>query len=139
MIKVTLDTNVLISGTFWTGDSFRIMGLIDKNQIQCILSKDIIAEYNLVLASQEIIEKIAAKDLTLSDVSHKVVSKSIIVEPKLRLKVVKADAGDDKILECAKAGKADYLISSDKHLLALGGFEGIRIITPHEFLKIWKI
>ncbi len=43
-MKVTLDTNVLVSGTFWTGDSFRILNLIDKNKLRNITSKEIIKE-----------------------------------------------------------------------------------------------
>ena len=44
MIKVVLDTNILVSGTFWTGNSFKIMELIDKKEIVSILSEDIINE-----------------------------------------------------------------------------------------------
>ena len=41
MIRVTLDTNVLISGTFWTGDSFKILDLIDKKELKCILNTSV--------------------------------------------------------------------------------------------------
>jgi len=38
-------------------------------------------------------------------------------------------------LECAKEGKVDYVITNDKHLLKIKEFEGIKIITPEQFLK----
>ena len=57
MVKVTLDTNVLISGTFWEGEAYKIIKLIEQNKIQCILSKEILAEYSKVIHSNEILEK----------------------------------------------------------------------------------
>ena len=61
-MKVTLDTNVLISGTFWTGDSFRILDLIDRKKIICVLSEQIIEEYYKTAQSNEIIEKMEKID-----------------------------------------------------------------------------
>ena len=49
--------------------------------------------------------------------------------------IVKADPSDDKFLWCAHSGKADYIISSDKHMLSLKSHEGIPILTPSAFLK----
>jgi len=45
-MKVVLDTNVLVSATFWKGDSFRIVELTDKKKINCSMSKETIAEYS---------------------------------------------------------------------------------------------
>ena len=46
MSKVVLDTNVLISGTFWKGDSFKVLKLIDEKKIWNYISKEIIEEYS---------------------------------------------------------------------------------------------
>ena len=46
------------------------------------------------------------------------------------------DPKDNPILACAKDGYADYVVSGDPHLCQLGNFEGIEIVTPHEFLTI---
>ena len=51
---------------------------------------------------------------------------------------LKMTPNDNKVLECAKDGKADYIITSDNHLLRLKEFEGIKIVSPGEFLKIQK-
>ena len=45
MIKFTADTNILVSGSFWTGDSFRILEISDLKEITLVISKEIIAEY----------------------------------------------------------------------------------------------
>ena len=135
MIKITLDTNVLISGTFWTGKSFKIMKLIDEKKIICVLSKKILEEYYKILKSDEIIEKIKKKDLLISKIAEKIITNSLIVEPKIKLNIIKEDPDDNKILECAKTGKVDYIITNDNHLLKIKGFEGIKIVKPEEFLK----
>lgn len=135
-MKVTPDTNVLISGTFWTGNSFRILELIDKKQLISVLSKEIIKEYNKVINSNEIIEKIENKKLILLKVVQKVITNSDIVEPKIKLDVVKEDKDDNKILECAKEGNVDYIITQDEHLLKLKKYENILIVKPGYFLKM---
>mgnify|MGYP001583811105 CR=1 FL=1 len=65
---------------------------------------------------------------------EKIVSLSTIIETAEKLNVVTEDAADNKILECAKAGKVDYVISKYNHLLKLKEFEKIRIVSPREFL-----
>lgn len=135
-MKVTLDTNVLVSGTFWTGDSFRILDLIDKNKLKSVTSKEIIGEYYEVISTDEIIDKIKDKGLTMLKIVHKVIKNSEIVESSIKLDIVKDDHNDNKILECAKAGKVDYIISQDEHLLKLKEFEGIPIIKPDKFLEL---
>ena len=69
----------------------------------------------------------------------KVINNSEIVEPSARLDIVEEDPDDNKVLECAKEGKVKYIITNDKHLLKLRKFEGIKIVTPEEFLRIFKI
>ena len=137
-MKVTLDTNVLVSGTFWTGDSFHIMVLVDTNKITNITSKWILNEYYETINSDEIIDKISEKSLRMMKIIDKVIKKSKIVETSIRLNIVKDDPDDNRILECAKAGNVDYIISNDKHILKLKQFRHIPILTPKEFIKNLK-
>lgn len=134
-MKVTLDTNVLVSGTFWTGYSFTILNLIDKNKLRNITSKEIIKEYYEVINSDEIIDKIKDKRLRLLKIAHKVINNSEIVEPSLKIDIIKDDPDDNKILECAIAGNVDCIISNDKHLLKLKKFRNIPILTPDDFVE----
>ncbi|MCL6478654.1 MAG: hypothetical protein K6T65_09580 [Peptococcaceae bacterium] len=56
----------------------------------------------------------------------------------LELTAVPEDPSDDKYLICAIEGKAEYIISGDHHLLDLGNWEGIRVITARDFLELLK-
>ncbi len=137
-MKITADTNVLVSATFWYGDSNEIIERVERREIELVLSKEIIDEFARVLQYDEIQEKIRNKNLEMKRTVEKIVSLSTLTEPIERLDVVKEDADDNKILECAKAGKVDFIVSNDNHLLKLKEFEGIQILSSHEFLKIIK-
>lgn len=52
--------------------------------------------------------------------------------------VIKRDPDDDRILACALAAEAEWLISGDDHLLRLRRYKGISIVTPSRFSRIWK-
>ena len=137
-MNITVDTNTLVSATFWYGDSFKIITMAENKEIDLILSKDIIKEFFGVLHYKEIQEKIKDKNLKMKRTVAKIVSISYIVEPKQRLNVCEDDK-DNIVLECAKEGKLKYIITNDEHLLKLKEFEGIKIVTPEEFLRILKI
>lgn len=59
---------------------------------------------------------------------------SELVEPKIKINIIKDDPDDNKILECAVEGKVNYIVSGDKHLLRVRAYQGIKIITPREFM-----
>lgn len=134
-MRIVLDTNVLISGTFWTGNSFRILELTDNGKVVIIISQKLVEEYNEVINREEILEKIENKNLTLNNIVQKVISNAVIVSPSTKLDISQEDPDDNIVLECAVEGKADFIISQDNHLLKLGEFQGIKIVTPEEFLR----
>ena len=136
MIKVTSDTNVLVSGTFWTGDSFRVLDLIDKKLITNVSSQKILDEYRKACLSDEIIDKIQKNNLSILKSIEKIAMNSIIVHPKSKFNAVKDDPSDNKIVETAFEGKVDYIITQDNHLLKLQEFRGIKIVTPKNFLEL---
>ena len=135
-MRITVDTNVLISATFWYGNSNKIIEKSENKELILLLSLDIINEFSQVLNYKEIQEKIKDKNLEMKYTIAKITNLSEIVEPKERFDVIKEDPKDNKILECAYEGKVDYIISQDKHLLKLKEFKNIKIITPEEFLEL---
>ena len=134
-MKVVLDTNVLVSGTFWRGASSKILEMADRGELEIILSKELIDEYYSVINREEIMNKIANKNLILNKAVCKIIKESKIVEPLEKLNIVTEDSDDNVILECAVEGNVNCIISQDNHLLKLKEFKGIKIITPEEFLR----
>jgi len=134
-MKITADTNILISATFWNGDSNKIIRKVENNEIELILSKEILKEFGRVLSYKEIQEKIKNKNLEMMWTIEKIASFSTIIRPTQNFNIIEDDPTDDKFLECAVEGNSEYIVSQDKHLLKLKEFRGIKIITPEEFLE----
>ena len=127
--KVVIDTNVFVSAHLISnGNPAKVIDYWVEGRFVLILSKPIIEEIIKVLHRKRIdIERI---EKLLSLISQK----TITVTSKKEISIIKDDSDDNKFLECAVSGKADYIISGDTHLLDLGEYEGIKIVTPRRFL-----
>ena len=134
-MRITVDTNILVSSIFWKGVSFKILETIFREKIGLVLSEGIIEEFINVLNSEEIMDKVREKKLEINYAIDEVIAFAEIVYPSEKFDVVEEDSDDNKILECAVEGKVDYIVSNDKHLLKIGEFRGIRILTSEDFVK----
>ena len=132
-MKITTDTNVLLSATLWEGDSFRILKKVENQEIELVLCEEILQEYVNVLAYSDIQEKIKDKELIVRTSVEELRAMSTIVFPTIKIDIVKKDPSDNKIIECALEGKASYMITHDNHLLVLKKFREIKIVRPEEF------
>ena len=65
-----------------------------------------------------------------------IIENSIIVEPTIKLDIVKDDLDDNKFLEAGVTGNVDLIVSQDKHLLKLREYEGIKIVNPEKALEL---
>jgi uncharacterized protein len=129
-MKVVLDTNVLISGIFFSGPPSEILRVWWEGDIQFALSPEIVDECTNVV-------KILANDhpgIDISSILTRVLTKSEIIQAPSMSHQVCEDIDDDKLLACALAGKCPVIISGDKHLLKLSGYQGINILSPRAFV-----
>lgn len=129
VIKVCLDTNILISAFLYSGNPAKVFDLAVDQKIKVVTSPEILSELARVLHDKfECDENYIKRQLKVID---KVCT---IVIPKVEYKALKHDP-DNRILEAAVAGKVDYIITGDKkHLLPLKEFKGIPIIMAEQFL-----
>ena len=62
-----------------------------------------------------------------------------IIEPRIQVSVIQRDKADNRILECASESEAHYLVTGDQRdLRPLKEFQGIKIVSPAEFLEILR-
>ena len=134
-MRIVLDTNIFISGIFWSGDSEKILFDWGNGKYKLIISTEIIREIVETLMDFKIQIPTNMLLLWISILSMN----SNIVEPQEEINVVKEDADDNKFIEAAIEGNANYIITQDKHLLKIKEFRGIKILTPKEFLDAIKM
>jgi len=130
-VKVILDTNVFISGVFFSGPPYRILSAWRDGMLQLVVSQDILTEYWRV--AEAFAEEYPSIDL-------QPILDLLTIESELHIVKdlpcpVCSDPDDDKFLACAIASKSKIIISGDKHLLRVSGYQDIEILKPHEFLK----
>jgi len=135
-MKIVFDTNILISALITTGKPRELLHEATEGQIQLILSKGILKEFGEVSNDPRIRKYVDQDDIIAF---LKIIDKvAKITKVKSRFKAVKDDPDDDVVLKTAFDGKADYIVSGDKHLLSHGAFRGIKILTVDEMLTQLK-
>ncbi len=134
--KVVLDTNVWISIFFNKILSEEFSSLFEK--VDVFISEEILKEIARILEYPKIKSVLVRAGVDSRYVLEEIVRRSKIVNPKKKLEVVEDDPEDNKFLECALESRAEYIVSGDKHLLKVGEFEGIKIVSPRDFLEKMK-
>jgi len=132
MLKVVFDTNVYISAILTSGTPRKILNLEREGKFNLFISEPVLLEVERVLRL-----KVKLDSFKISIILDSIRDISIFVSPSFTLSVVERDKSDDRILECALEAKADYIISGDSHLLSLKEYQGIKILSPAEFLKLF--
>jgi len=132
MVKVVIDTNILVSATLFGGNPEKVLDLVEEGKIKIFISEEILEEFKRVL------QRKFGFSLDMTEVTASAIKEiSTLVTPTQRLNVIKKKEVDNRVLECAVEGKAQYIISGDKrHLLPLREYQGIKILSPAEFLEI---
>ena len=135
MIRIVADTNIFLSGIFWKGNfSSQVIDLWRNRKLDLISSIPIIEELTKNLEGFKIKMD---KDM-VQEWKNKILENSLIVESQEDINIVKEDEEDNKFVEAAVAGKANYIVTQDNHLLKVKEFRGIKILTPKDFLDIVK-
>ena len=129
-MRIVLDTNVLVSGIFFSGPPFQILQAWRDGNVQLVLSPEILEEYRRV--SQSLKERFPEVDL--SPVLDLIAANSDMVEAPVLSEPVCDDPDDDKFLACALASNTKVIVSGDKHLLKISGHRDIEVVKPGKFI-----
>lgn len=138
MVRAVLDTNVIASAFLQPrGPSGKILSLFVRDAaFDLVLSLPILEELARVLAYPRIQRRLR---MPPDEIEARVAALAVladIVEPRIRVRAVPDDPDDDKYVEAALEGRAEFIVSGDRHLLDLGEYELIRLNSPRRFLEI---
>ncbi|OGX41620.1 MAG: putative toxin-antitoxin system toxin component, PIN family [Omnitrophica WOR_2 bacterium RIFCSPHIGHO2_02_FULL_68_15] len=128
--RVVLDTNILVS-SLWGGAPRRLLRLWQRGRLRVLMSPPILEEYLTVLARFHPAED--DLDTLTALLGHPRLTEWVV--PTVRFHVIPEDPTDHRFLECAVEGRADAVISGDRHLLRLKRFREIPMLSPSAFLR----
>lgn len=131
MIRAVLDTNVVVSALLTpSGVTASLLNLAALHAFRCYVSRPILDEYREVLGRDHL--GIAEREVITS--IARLQPSAVLLTPRRRLQVCR-DPGDNKFLECALEGRADYLVTGNlRHFPKQ--FQDIRIVLPKAFLTV---
>jgi putative PIN family toxin of toxin-antitoxin system len=131
MIKLILDTNVFISGIFWSGTPAKILNAWYEKKIKIVCSLEILDEYSRV--SDILSKKYPSVDME-PFINLMIRDAELFTPIKLKTPVSR-DPDDDKFIAVALAANCHLIVSGDNDLLSVTGYKDIEIINPSEFVK----
>jgi putative PIN family toxin of toxin-antitoxin system len=130
-MRVVLDTNVFVSGVFFSGPPYDILNAWRDGRVEIVVSPEILQEY--VRVGEELAHRFPGIDLRptleLLAVNARMVQPPPLPEP------VCSDPDDDKFFACALTGGTKVICSGDKALLKASGYSGIKVLSPREFVE----
>jgi len=129
-MKVVLDTNVLVSGIFFSGPPSAILKAWSKGKLRLVVSPEILDEYKRVA------EELSGKfpDVDIQPILDLVLVHSEVCSPPPLPQPVCEDPSDDKFLSTAMETRARIIVSGDKHLLKVSGYQGLTVLTPRQYV-----
>ena len=130
MSRVVLDTNVYISALMFGGLPGSILDLAFLKSFTLIISPALLDELD-----EKLLAKFGVSREDAGIIRARMENTAEVVEPENVLTVITEDPDDNRVLECAVRGRADLIVSGDRHLLKLESYRGISIVTVRQFLE----
>jgi putative PIN family toxin of toxin-antitoxin system len=128
-VRVTPDSNILISALVFGGAPLRLLEMAFSGEIALFISDEICRETLRVLR-----DKFTLSDEELARTERYIELCTERVKPTRRIDVVHEDPDDNRVLECAAASGSQLIVTEDFDLLRLGKYGQIRIMTVRSFL-----
>ena len=129
--RVVFDTNILFSAVGWLGNPHRCVQAARQGKCLSLTCEFIMAELTEKLQLKRGFDASQTAETT-----DEIRAFSKVVAIPGVLKVIAADPDDDAVLECAVVGQAQYLVTGDRHLLALGNYQDIQVLKAADFLTL---
>ena len=132
-MRVVLDTNVLVSAIGWAGPPRTVLLALRDGRHRLVTTAELLEELKRVLQYPKLAP--VRTHPSLPEILAWLWRPEHLVVPRERLQVIREDPADDRVLEAAVAGRAQAIVSGDRHLLQLGRYAGIEILTAQAFCE----
>ncbi len=133
--RLLLDTNVVVGALLWRGPPWQLMEVAIEGGIELSCSPILIAELEQTLGYPKFARRLALLQAEVAGLVRQYQAVTTLVDaPSAPPRVVPGDRDDDHVVAAALAARADLIVSGDQHLLGLGEYEGIAIVTVRQAL-----
>ena len=137
-MRAVVDTNVFVARLLSpVGAPAQVFDLWEAQAFGLVVSEPILAEYARALSYPHLAPRLQLDAPAIAELIAALRQLAILVEPAESLTVIEGDPADDRFLECAVEGGAEYIVSGDKHLLQLVEYRGVQILPPAAFVTLF--
>jgi len=135
MLKAVIDTNQFVSALISKqGPSAQLLDRWRLQKFILVTSPEIIEEIQRVLEYPPISKKYKLSKADIQSLLILIEHEAVVIPKLPAIHIIKEDPDDNKFLACAIAAKVEYIVSGDQHLLSLGSYKSISIVTVRDFL-----
>jgi putative PIN family toxin of toxin-antitoxin system len=127
-LRVVIDTNIYLSAILFGGAPAALLLRANHGEFHVIISEHILRE-----VERKLLDKFKRDPAVVRWELQQLRLLSEMVLPSQTIQACR-DEDDNRILECAVAGKADFIVTGDRDLLALHPFENIPVLTVRQFV-----
>jgi putative PIN family toxin of toxin-antitoxin system len=139
-MRIVLDANVLVSALISAkGTPARLLAYWQAGEFDVVVSPSLLQELERVLEYPRLRQRYPLPDDKVQRFLGLLRTYALEVDPTDEITIIQRDPADNRYLECALAGEAQYIVSGDSHLLELREYQGVRILAPAEFLILLKL
>lgn len=139
-MRITPDTNVLVSAFISrAGQPAAVIEIaVTFPEVELVLSEPILEEFMNVLSRPEVKHRFNYSETDIANFAQVVRNSSRMVRMVSNFKVIPSDPDDNVIVNTAYDGRADYIVSGDRHLQSLKRFRSIQILGPKAMLLVFR-
>ncbi len=139
-MRIVLDANVFVSALISAkGTPARLLVYWQEGKFDIVVSPPMLQELERVLHYSRLQQQYHLPEEEIQRFLRLLRTRAIEVAPSEEIAVIERDPTDNRYVECALAGDAQYIVSGDAHLLDLKEHRGVRILTPMEFVTLLKL
>ena len=132
MVKAVYDTNIIVSALIGRGFPFIALLLVLTGNIQLVVTESLFQEY------EEVLRRPKFRNLRqdISAVLSTIRRYATLVIPDDTITKITIDDPDNRVLECAVAGKVDYIVTGNTKHFSFEEFMDIKVVSPKEFIHL---
>jgi putative PIN family toxin of toxin-antitoxin system len=133
-VRIVIDTNIWVSGLLWKGDPWRLLLLAEVGEVEICIAYPMLLELEEVLSYERFQSRLQTLDVTAAQLAvYSLTLATAIDVSRQGPPIVTADPDDDIFLHCAVEAQAAYVVTNDRHLLAIRSYRGVGILKVEDF------